>query len=156
MVYSFDWHPSRPLTAEEIAMNESGEDIHAETIPGTDRTLRNRDNDYLVDRELQRSGASFTGIKGLAMQDSGIQESQGEIHDRSIEHLAGSDLAIVLIRNYLMDTVKRVQAGETPPGTNPASHRIRAVGFTMPADKPLREAPPDLIKATSPAYATLA
>jgi nitrite reductase/ring-hydroxylating ferredoxin subunit len=141
MVYSIDWHPDRPLTPAEVAHNRSWHDIHAETIPGTDRTVRNQENDYLIDRDLQRSGRSYTGIKGLAMQDSGIQESQGPIHDRSREHLAASDLAIVLIRNYLMEIVNAVQAGGEPPGTAPATHRVRAVGLTLPTGVALKDAP---------------
>ena len=145
MVYSIDWHPTRPLTEAELAHNLSWDDIHAEVIPGTDRTVCNRDNDYLIDRELQRSGRSFTGIKGLAMQDSGIQESQGLVHDRAQEHLAASDVAIVLIRNYLLDAVKAMQDGVEPPGTDPATHHIRAVGTTLPASIALKDAPRELI-----------
>jgi nitrite reductase/ring-hydroxylating ferredoxin subunit len=153
MVYSIDWNPGRPLSDDEIAHNLSGDDIHAETIAGSERTMRNRDNDYLIDRELQRSGRSFTGIKGLAIQDSGIQESQGTIHDRSIEHLGVSDTAIVMIRNRLLNAVKAMQDGVEPPGTDPATQRIRAVGFTLPNGIALKDAPRELIAARSPSYA---
>ncbi len=153
MVYSIDWHPGRPLTAAELAHNLSWDDIHAETIPGSDRTVLNRANDYLIDRELQRSGRSFTGIKGLAMQDSGIQESQGAMHDRSREHLVASDLAIIRIRNYLLDAVRAQHDGLPPPGTDPATQRVRAVGVTLPTSMALSDAPRELIAARAAAGA---
>ncbi len=149
MVYSIDWHPERPLTEAELAHNLSWDDIHAEVVPGTDRTVLNKGNDYNIDRGLQRSGRSFTGIKGLAMQDSGIQESQGAIHDRSREHLGSSDLAITMIRNYLIEAVKGLQGGDTPPGAEPSTHHIRAVGLTLPTSASLRDAPRELISAKS-------
>ena len=57
--------------------------IHTENIPGTDRAIQNRDNDYLIDRALQASGSSYTGMRGLGIQDCAIQESMGPIADRT-------------------------------------------------------------------------
>ena len=56
-----------------------GDGIHSDLIPGTFRPKANRDNDYLIDRELQRT-ATFTGIKGIGTQDCAVQESMGTIH----------------------------------------------------------------------------
>jgi hypothetical protein len=42
--------------------------------------LRNRANDYLIDRKLQKT-KSYTGIKGVSEQDAAVQDSQGFIAD---------------------------------------------------------------------------
>jgi len=156
MVYSIDWHPERALTQSEIDHNLSWDDIHAERIPGSDRTALNRDNEYRIDRALQRSGSSFTGIKGLAMQDSGIQESQGRIHDRSREHLGSSDASIVQIRSFLVDALRGFQRGVEPPGVDPSTHRVRAAALTLPNGTPLDAVPRALVQAGSSAYSSIA
>jgi len=46
------------------------------------RSFRNRDNKYLIDRELQRT-QTFTGITGLNTQDRAVQESMGPVFDRA-------------------------------------------------------------------------
>ena len=45
--------------------------------PGTYRPLANKDNDYLMDREGQKAGVTFSGVSGIAMQDASLQESMG-------------------------------------------------------------------------------
>src|SRR5918999_5509110 len=49
--WSFDYHPVRPLTHEEVQSAKNGEGIHVKYVPGTFRPLANKDNDYLMDRE---------------------------------------------------------------------------------------------------------
>ena len=48
------------------------------------------DNDYLRDHDPRRTTVS-TGIAGINLQDSGIQESMGPIIDRTHEHLGHTD-----------------------------------------------------------------
>ena len=62
------------------------------------RLIQTRENDYEIDREKQRSMASFTGIDGIHSQDQAITESMGPIYDRSHEHLATSDSMIIRTR----------------------------------------------------------
>src|SRR5438309_11110273 len=52
----------------------------------TFRSKANRQNDYLIDRDVQRT-ESFTGMDGVNVQDGAIQESMGRIVVRSEEHL---------------------------------------------------------------------
>ena len=47
-------------------------------------------------------GQSFTGIKGVNLQDLIIQESMGPIVDRTKENLGAADLAIVHFRRKLL------------------------------------------------------
>ena len=129
MLYSVDFHPSRPLTEEDLARSKTGLGIHTENIPGTDHAVRNRANDYLVDRELQASGESYTGMKGFGTQDCAIQESMGPIADRTAEHLLACDAAIVKIRRLLLQMLKDHATGKPLPGMNPASYRVRSGRF---------------------------
>src|SRR5207249_210122 len=107
--------------------------IHTENIPGTDRAIQNKDNDYLIDRVAQASGGSFTGMRGLGIQDCAIQESMGPIADRTLEHLGISDTAIVKIRRLLLQALKDHAAGKPLPGSNPKSWRVRSARYKAPA-----------------------
>jgi hypothetical protein len=81
------------------------------------RKLRNRTNDYLIDRERQKSGELYCGIdSGNHTQDACVTESMGPICDRDNEHLGISDTHIAAVRRFLLDAVKRVESGEDPPG----------------------------------------
>jgi nitrite reductase/ring-hydroxylating ferredoxin subunit len=77
MLYSIDFNLTRPLTEADMARSKAYNGIHTENIAGSDRAIQNRDNNYLIDRALQASGASFTGMRGLGIQDCAIQESMG-------------------------------------------------------------------------------
>jgi phthalate 4,5-dioxygenase len=140
MLYSVDFHPSRPLTDEDTARSKAGLGIHTENIPGTDHAIRNKANDYLIDRALQASGKSYTGMKGFGTQDCAIQESMGPIADRTAEHLLASDAAIVKIRRLLLQTLNDHAAGKPLPGMNPGSYRVRSGRFEAPRDEPFAEA----------------
>ncbi len=119
MLYSIDFSPSRPLTEEDLARTKAWRGIHTENIPGTDHAIRNKGNDYLIDRALQASGKSYTGMTGLGTQDCAIQESMGLIADRTAEHLLACDAAIVKIRRLLLQTLKDHAAGKALPGMRP-------------------------------------
>jgi phthalate 4,5-dioxygenase oxygenase subunit len=136
MLYSVDFVPNRPMTDEEMKRSKDYRGIHTENIPGTDRAIANKDNDYLIDRALQAGGASYTGMKGLGVQDCAIQESMGPIADRSIEHLGVSDTAIIKIRRILLQTLKDHAEGKPLPGLDPASWRVRSARFKTKADAP--------------------
>jgi hypothetical protein len=66
----------------------------------------NAGNDYLIDRDTQRT-QSFTGIDGVAHQDMAVTESMGAIVDRGREHLAPSDRMITLTRRRLLGVVRQ-------------------------------------------------
>src|SRR5438094_817282 len=74
---------------------------YVELIPGTWRQTRNKDNDYLIDRDMQRD-VNFTGLPGNRTQDAAVTESMGTIYDRGREHLGTSDTAIIFMRRYLL------------------------------------------------------
>jgi len=91
------------------------------------RLKRNRANDFLIDRELQKT-RTFTGISGINTQDVAVQEGMGPIVDRSQEHLGSTDRAIVAMRRQLLEAIRTVEAGGMPKGSDPATYRgMRAV-----------------------------
>ena len=105
------------------------------------RLKRNRSNDFLIDREVQKT-QTFTGISGVNTQDVAVQEGMGPIVDRSQEHLGSTDRAIVAMRRLLLEAVRTVEAGESPKGADPSTYRtMRAVDHY--AD--IESAIPDLI-----------
>src|SRR4051812_49346872 len=72
--WSFDYHPVRALTDHERQAMKDGKGIHVRYVPGTYRPLANKDNDYLMDRDAQKAGISYSGVEGIAMQDASLQE----------------------------------------------------------------------------------
>ncbi|MFN0070595.1 MAG: Rieske 2Fe-2S domain-containing protein [Chloroflexota bacterium] len=132
LTWSFQWHPTRPLAADELEPMRAGLGIHMELIPGTFYPVRNAGNDFLIDRAAQRSGASFTGIRGISAQDNAMQESMGRIFDRTREHLGSSDTAIIQVRRFLLNHARGLPDGLTPPGINPDQQRVRSVSIVLP------------------------
>ena len=130
-VFTVTWDPDRPLSRE--LRDQRG--VHAEVVDdGSYRSVRNRGNDYLVDREEQRT-RSTSGIEGIGNQDCAIQESMGPIVDRSRENLGSSDAAIVAFRRLMLETARAYQGG-TEPGQpdNPDWYHVRSAGVVLPQD----------------------
>jgi nitrite reductase/ring-hydroxylating ferredoxin subunit len=82
-------------------------------LPGTWRRIRNRDNDYLIDREAQRT-YNYTGLPGARAQDQAVTESMGAIFDRSREHLGRADTAIIIMRRMLLRMARELEQGIEP------------------------------------------
>jgi hypothetical protein len=108
-------------------------------VPGTHRIRASAENQYFVDRALQKT-TSFTGIKGINTQDMAIQEGMGAVTDRSQEYLGTSDRGVVVARRLLLDAADAVARGESPPGLDPQSHRgVRPHDGFVPAGADWRE-----------------
>jgi phthalate 4,5-dioxygenase oxygenase subunit len=73
------------------------------------------DNDYLIDRELQKDGTYYTGVEDFGSQDLMVTESMGGIYDRSQEHLGTTDKAIIRMRSLLIKAAKDLANGIEPP-----------------------------------------
>jgi phthalate 4,5-dioxygenase len=132
LTWSFQWHPTRPLTEEELGPMRAGLGIHMEVIPGTYFPLRNAANDYLLDRDAQRNGTSFTGIRGVSAQDNAMQESMGKVFDRTREHLGSSDTAIIQVRRFLINHARLLIEEGAAPGVNADQQRVRSVSMVIP------------------------
>jgi hypothetical protein len=131
----------RPLSRAEIDAMRDGAGIHCKYVPGTYRPLANKDNDYLIDRAAQRAGKTFSGVAGFAIQDASLQESMGPICDRTKENLVSTDNGIIMARHRLMRAAKAlVEKGITPPGVDPAHHRVRSASVVLPPDQAFKDA----------------
>jgi phenylpropionate dioxygenase-like ring-hydroxylating dioxygenase large terminal subunit len=77
---------------------------------------QNQHNDFLIDRELQKTGTSYTGIPGGARpQDMAMTWSMGAIYDRSHEHLGTTDALIIRTRRRMINAARALRANGTPP-----------------------------------------
>ncbi|MBL4647265.1 MAG: aromatic ring-hydroxylating dioxygenase subunit alpha [Rhizobiales bacterium] len=147
--WSYDYHPTRALRAEELQAMKDGHGIHNEYVPGTYRPLQNKDNDYLMDREAQKRGDTYSGIKGIAMQDASLQESMGPICDRTKENLVSTDNGIIMARHRLRKAITALRdKGVQPPGRDPAHQKVRSVAVVLKADQNYVEACKDALIAS--------
>ena len=106
-----------------------------------------RDNDYLMDRGVQRA-ESYTGIDGIQQQDQAITESMGSIVDRSREHLGASDAMVIRTRQRIIRAVRDQLEGTTPPGVDsPELCRVRSGGVLLPRTADWLEATESLRQA---------
>lgn len=146
--WSFDYHPTRALTEVEREALEAGKGVHCEYVPGTFIPKANKTNDYLMDREAQKEGRTYSGVEGIAIQDSSLQESMGPIVDRTKENLVSTDNGIIMARQMLRKAASNLRdKGVTPPGVDPAHHRTRSVSVVLPPDQAFEEACQEDLKA---------
>ncbi|HIF49681.1 MAG TPA: bifunctional diaminohydroxyphosphoribosylaminopyrimidine deaminase/5-amino-6-(5-phosphoribosylamino)uracil reductase RibD [Cytophagales bacterium] len=139
LVFRASWHQNRALTTAERTEYETGGYFHEAVMPVTYRTYANKDNDYLIDREKQRT-VSYSGIKGIQAQDMAVIESMGAISDRNREHLGTSDSAIIGARRRLLREVRNFQEGIEPYAPQHGElYRIRSAAVEAPQDMPLKE-----------------
>jgi phthalate 4,5-dioxygenase len=129
--WSINFHPDKPLSAEERSHMEAGRGIHCQYEPGTFRTKANKDNDYLIDRRAQRDKRAYSGVFGISVQDASLQESMGPIQDRENEKLLPTDRAIVMARRMLYDAATALEAGVEPPALDAGTQRVRAAGVLL-------------------------
>jgi nitrite reductase/ring-hydroxylating ferredoxin subunit len=130
--YSYD--PAIPLTLEHALdeIERSNGRHPDDQVPGTYKLIRNKSNDYLIDRQLQKT-TTFTGISGINTQDYAVQEGMGPICDRTLEHLGTSDRAIIAARQLLLEAIDDVAAGKMPRGSNAQTYsRVRATDRLIP------------------------
>jgi phthalate 4,5-dioxygenase len=110
------------------------------------------DNDFLIDRDVQRKNTGnigYTGIQGIAMQDAAVTSSMGPVYDRSKEHLGTSDAMVIRVRRRVITAIKaHMQYGTVPPGVDdPAAYRVRSGGVYLPEGADWVDATRELRKA---------
>ena len=131
---TYSWNASRRL--------EPGEGHPAHFLNIDPRTLRadvNSDNDYRIDREVQRS-STYTGIANGSIQDAAVQESMGSIYDRTKEHLGRSDAAIIYLRQMYLDATRKIQESKEPfLATRKESFRVRSVSAILEREVPFED-----------------
>lgn len=82
------------------------------------------------DRELMKE--SWTGLKGVEIEDAAIALSQGPLYDRSKEHLVPADQAVMRVRRVLLDSVRRVSEEKPPLGVGLDLSGVSACDATFP------------------------
>lgn len=124
LIWEANWSPDRDLDAEERRgwrgrVGASGFLPETDGWYGRGNFAACADNDYLVDRERQKTH-NFTGMEDeTPVQDTAMQESMGAIVDRTREHLSASDAAIIRMRRHLLAAAEALEAkGTIPPGVD--------------------------------------
>ncbi len=107
------------------------------------RKLRNRDVDWLIDREVQKT-ETYSGIDGINNQDHAVQESMGAIVDRTKENLGTTDAAVIATRRILLARLKAAAPDRDPPGVAPTYYGVRAIERVVDGDVDWRTALKDL------------
>ncbi len=138
--WCISYHPTRALTADEVAQFRAGSSIHVmDYAPATSeaygdiRPIQSRANDYLADWEAQRV-RKFFGVPGVGSQDKAITESQGN-YDRSLERLGRADIGIIRVRKCLLDAAIALRTGRVPPpALDPAGYRVRPAALLLPKE----------------------
>jgi hypothetical protein len=114
--YAVNWH----VPIDDTHHWRYGIRFNRDTPLQTDRwqlrhMTRNRANRYQQDRESMKTW-SFAGLgKNFLLHDTAATEGEGEIFDRSQEHLGYTDQAIVAMRTMMLRAIRDVQEGRDPP-----------------------------------------
>jgi phthalate 4,5-dioxygenase len=123
-----------PVSEREVQNWQNGVSQHAARIPGTLTPVANASNNYLIDRQVQRT-QSFSGIAGIRAQDAAMVESAGPISDRTREHLGTSDTAVIRMRRLLLGAAKGLQAGTEPAAAQGGSlYGVRSYSVVIDDD----------------------
>jgi phthalate 4,5-dioxygenase len=118
---------------------------------GRYRTVYNSENDFMIDRALQREWGSYTGMPvqfNNGPEDTAVQVSMGAILPREIEHLGTSDLMIIRTRQRLLEASRAFLEHKTPPPAldTPSVYGVRAGGAFVPKDVDWLEHVEDLLR----------
>ncbi len=152
-VFTFSWHPSRPLTAEERAEFEAGTSaVHAQLVPGSFVPVHAKANDY-AGPDAPPACQPWMRIKNFQDQDMCITESMGTLYDRTRESLGSTDSVINQTRRRLVAAARGVADGMDAPGLDPEGFRFRPYSAELPRSVvDWREAVGDAIETRPETY----
>jgi phenylpropionate dioxygenase-like ring-hydroxylating dioxygenase large terminal subunit len=153
MVWFLIWNPLDAIPEGEHRLFGANPSAYLPTTSGPLgqwRMAANVGNDYMIDREVQRT-KTFTGIPTIPLQDQAITESMGPICDRSQEHLGSTDAMVIQVRRRLLDAARALQDEQiTPPGVdNPEQYRVRTASVVLDRDADWQVATREVLKAFS-------
>ena len=110
-----------PVDPEFLARTQN--DFTSEDSFERPRAARNR---YMQNRDEQHS-RTFTGMgRNFQDHDRFAVESQGRVLDRTTEHLATTDKALIAMRRQMLAAIETVRNGGDPLMTRTRKRRIRA------------------------------
>ena len=109
---------------------------------GRYRTVAVEANDWLIDREAQRSNRIYSGIDHVALQDQAVTESMGGITDHGFEHLGPGDLMIARTRRRALQAARAFAGGAPAPLVDQPEVYMgaRSGFFELPSSVPWQEA----------------
>src|SRR4051812_17970617 len=116
---------------------------------GRSRPKAQRNNDYLLDREFQFSGESYTGLPSVFLEDQALTESMGTIYERTQEHLGTTDSMVIRTRRSLIRAAEAFAKDGTLPysASHPEVYAQRSGGVILPRNADWFEATKELRKA---------
>jgi hypothetical protein len=138
MVYNWIYSTTDAPLSDEDRLEKGLGNGPMHVDPKTFRSVGNKTNNYLLDREVQKT-ETYSGIDGINQQDRALQESMGKICDRSREYLGPADKAIIQARKLLIKAVRTVEAGDAPAGTGTSYYPLLAHEEVLPRDADWRE-----------------
>jgi phthalate 4,5-dioxygenase len=130
MVWNFYYSYEGEDMTTRVSNGQSGNAYGNQVDPKTFRSIRNRSNNWMIDRKMQKT-ETFTGIEGINQQDRAVQESMKPIVDRTREHLGPADKAIIATRRLLFKAIESVEKGDDPQGVSPSYYELRAAEGTF-------------------------
>jgi hypothetical protein len=95
-----------------------------------DGLSRDLDNDWLIDREVQRAGTIYSGIAG-SFNNQDVMATQTAFRDRRREHLGTLDRKIIRIRRLLLEAAKNLAKGLEPPALDPGLPYATVLGSEL-------------------------
>jgi phenylpropionate dioxygenase-like ring-hydroxylating dioxygenase large terminal subunit len=122
--FNFNFDRAKPLE------KSLWEGQHNQEVLANHALRRNKANRYLQDREEMRT-RSYIGLGPFfAAHDAMAVEGPGPIQDRTVEHTATTDKAIVMARLQLLKAINDLQEGRTPLHLirTPEENRLGHVG----------------------------
>jgi nitrite reductase/ring-hydroxylating ferredoxin subunit len=139
LIWGIRWNPAGPIAERDLLIRSAttGVGLMQEGQAGIPYAgwwpQANLENDYLVDREVQRT-QTFTGIPTIRLQDAAMTTSMGPIVNRSREHLGTTDTAIIKARQRLLRAAKALREhGTLPPAADqPELYRARSCSAVLP------------------------
>ena len=139
MVWNWDLSYDDPIDEEERVDMDRGYGRGPEHMLTDFRTRVNRDNNWMIDRSVQKT-ETFSGIDGVNAQDVAVQESMGHVVDRSRENLSRTDMAIIYARRQLLQAARTVAEGGAPPGVGDNYYMLRPSQAILPVGVDWRDA----------------
>ena len=120
---------SAPITRDS-RLRETGFDDPEVYSERTQRLLLTRANFNRQRRDIM--DRSWSGLNGIAFEDTVIATSMGPIQDRTKEHLIASDLAVARLRRRLLESIVRIERGEDPVGVGVDASLISSIDAPVP------------------------
>jgi phenylpropionate dioxygenase-like ring-hydroxylating dioxygenase large terminal subunit len=140
-VICVSYDTGRPYTDAELQSWQKGERSHHLTQPGSLEPVANYGNDYLIDREVQRT-QTYSGMPAIRAEDAAMVETARAIADRSLERLGSSDTTIIQMRKLMVEGAKALMQGIEPAAARGGSlYAVRSYSTVIQEDADFDELP---------------